>query len=176
MPLNSALLEVGPANVYYDGVLLGFMGEELAVTIATEATPLTGAQTGTIPQDKVVSGGSFRITVPFKEISLENFARAIPNAVLITGATSGQRLEFRSRVGQSLRALAKPLQIKKILGGVESTQTRDHLTIPLASPVDGEVTIPFHPTEQRVITATFEAWPDPNQNHRWAYWGDSTVV
>lgn len=176
MPLDATLLEVGPANVYWDGVLLGYMGEELAVTVATEATPLTGAQTGTIPQDKVISGGSFRITVPFKEISLENFARAIPSAVLLTGATSGKRLEFRARVGQSLRALAKPMQIRKIVGGVESTATRDHLTIPLASPVDAEVTIPFHPTEQRVIVATFEAWPDPTQNNRWAYWGDASVV
>lgn len=174
MPLDASLLEVGPANVYYDNVLLGFMGDDLAVTIATEATPLTGAQTGSIPQDKVVSGGSFRVTVPFKEISLQNFARAIPNAILVTGATSGTRVDFVSQVGKSMRALAKKLEIRKFRGGSESTDPKDFLVIPFASPVDGEVTIPFHPTEQRVITATFEAWPDASG--RWAFAGDETVV
>lgn len=169
MPLDATLLEVGPANVYFEGVLLGFMGEDLAVTIATSATPLTGAQTGDIPQDKVVSGGSFRVTVPFKEISLANISKAIPNAVLVTAGTTG-RIDFKSRVGQSLRTLARELKIIKFRDGVESVLGKDRLVIPLASPVDAEVVIPFSPTTQRVIVATFEAWPDVNG--RWAFMGD----
>jgi hypothetical protein len=167
--VDANLLELGPANVYFDSVHLGFLGDDLGVTVAAEAQPLTGAQTGTIPQDKVVTGGSFRITVPLKEISMGNFARAFPNAVLTSGGATG-RLDFQSRVGLSMRSLAKEMQIIKIKGGVESTIARDKLIIPLCSPVDAEVTIPYSPTEQRVITASFEAWPD--STGRWAYISD----
>ncbi len=172
MALDATKLEVGPANVYLEengeDVLLGFLGEDLTVNMATEATALTGAQTGTVPQDKVVTGGSFRVTVPLKEISLENLARSFPNC-LITGDKS--RIDFKPRVGLSLRSLAKKLTIKKIVGGVESALKKDILIIPEASPVDAEVAYTYHPTTQRVINATFEAWPQAADN-RWAYMGD----
>ncbi len=172
MTLDATKLEVGPANVYLEEssveVLLGYLGEDLSVAMATTASPLTGAQKGETPLDKVVSGGSFKVTVPFKEISLENFARAFPNSTL-TGDKA--RVDFLPRVGLSMRSLAKKMTIKKILGGVESALAKDHLVIPLASPVDAEVSFTYSPTAQRVIKATFEAWPD-DVTGRWAYMGD----
>lgn len=173
MALDAQKLEVGPANVYLEeesvDVLLGFMGDDLSVQMSTEAVALTGAQTGTVPQDKVITGGTFTITVPFKEISLENFARAFPNSDLSAGGT---RVDFKPKVGQSMRALAKKLTLKKIIGGVESALTKDHLVIPYASPSDAEVTVTFSPTEQRIVNATFEAWPDAANGNRWAFMGD----
>jgi len=172
MALDATKLEVGPANVYLDETgdqLLGYMGDDLTVTMGTEAVALTGAQKGTSPLDKVVTGGSFKVSVPFKEISLQNFARAFPNCQLV--GTSPQRVDFVNRVGLSLRSLAKKLTIKKIIGGVESTNKKDILIIPLASPVDAEVSVTYSPTEQRVINASFEAWPDDTTG-RWAYMGD----
>ncbi len=172
MTYDATKLEVGPANVYLEeggqDVLLGFLGDDLTVTMATTSTELTGAQTGDVPQDEVVSGGKFQVTVPLKEISLENLARAFPNCT-ITGDKS--RVDFKPRVGLSLRSIAKKLTIKKLVGGVESALKKDWLIIPEASPVAGEVTFTYHPTTQRVINATFKAWPQGADN-RWAYMGD----
>ncbi len=150
---------------------VGFLDVGLLVTIGTNAIVLTGAQTGDIPQGKVISGGSFKVAIPFKEISLENLQRGIPNSILVQDADSERtRVEFVSQVGQSMRELAVKMEIRKIFGGAESTDPKDILVIPEISPVDGEVSLPFHPTEQRVITANFEAWP--NEQGMWAYFGD----
>lgn len=173
---DPSFLEVGPANVFLrnpttlDDEILGFMGEDMALTISTEAVELTGAQRGTVPLDKVITGGFFRVTIPFKEITLENFQLGIPNSEIFT--TGGTKVEFRPRVGQSLRALARRMTIIKIIGGVQSTLAEDTFIIPLASPVDAEVSFPFSPTEQRIINATFEAFTDESLGGRWAFVGD----
>jgi hypothetical protein len=151
---------------------IGFLGEGLQVVVGTESTPLTGAQTGNVAQNEVISGGSVLITVPFKEIKMENFRRAIPNSRLYTDGTK-QRVAFAVRVGQKMRDLAVKMEIRKVVGGVEATDVNDILVIPEASPVAGEVTIPFSPTDQREITATFRAWPDAKG--AWAYFGDNTI-
>lgn len=173
---DPANLELGPANAFVrdpisgDDLILGFMGEDMSITISTEAAPLTGAQRGNVPLDKVIIGGFFRIVLPLKEISLENLARGIPNAELFT--VGGTKVEFRPRVGQSLRALATRLTIVKIIGGIQSTLPEDTFIIPLAAAVDAEVVLPFSPVEQRVILATFEAFTDESLGGRWAFVGD----
>jgi len=167
--LDGDLLELGPADVYWNNLFLGYMGEQLAVKVKADAVPLTGGQRGNVPINKVVSGGHFQIVVPFKEISAEHYAIAMPNAKLTTGVASGARLEWRIKVGQKLRDLAKQMDIIKLIGETESTDPMDHTVIPLCSPVDTEVVIPYHPTQQREILGTFEAWPD--STGLWAYAG-----
>lgn len=175
MPLDANLLEAGPANVYFDGELLGYMGDQLAVAIETNVVPLTGAQAGVSPINKVVSGGRVSVTVPLKEMSLSHIASGVLNAVLTTGATSGERLDIKNRVGLLARSLAKELLIKKIIGGNESALPKDWIVIPEASPAESQVSIPFSPTEQRVVTVTFEAWPDETTGV-WAYMGDANPL
>jgi hypothetical protein len=91
--------------------------------------------------DKILTGGSVRVTVEFKEMTLQNFARAYPHAVL---TSDSGRVDFTNRVGLSLRSLAKKLTLKKIVGGVESALVKDHLIVPEASPVEGELSV-VHP-------------------------------
>ena len=169
---NPELLEVGPANVYVQegevNIGLGFMGDTLAVNMGTTASDLTGAQTGDVPQDSVVSGGHFRIVVPFKEISMENMNRAFANCVL---NASKQRVDFMPRLGLSLRSIAKRMTIKKLVGGVESLLPKDWFIIYLAAPATGDVNFPFHPTQQREILANFIAFPD-RVTGRWSFMGD----
>ncbi len=171
MPPDSGNLELGPCNIYLEEQALdqnvGYLGN-VTLNLASEASPLTGAQKGTSPLDKILTGGSVRLTVEFKEMTLKNFARAYPHAVLV--GDSG-RVDFTNRVGLSLRSLAKKLTLKKIVGGVESALVKDHLIIPEASPVEGELSVAFTPTDQRVLAATFEAWPD-DVTGRWGFLGD----
>jgi hypothetical protein len=140
---------------------LGGLSDETAVNISASAAPLTAHLTGTQPRDKVVTGGSFQIVAGLKEISLDNFALAFPNAILIEGAGGLRRLDFTVRTGESLRkSRGTRMQLRKVIGQVESANPDDILTIPEASPVDAEVSLAFSVTDQRILTATFEAWPD----------------
>ncbi len=168
---DSANLELGPCNIYLEENTVdqnvGYLGN-VTVKLGSEASPVTGAQKGTSPLDKFLTGGSVQVTVEFKEMTLKNFSRAYPHAVL---TTDGNRVDFTNRVGLSLRSLAKKLTLKKIVGGVESALKKDHLIIPEASPVEGELSVTFTPTDQRVLAATFEAWPD-DATGRWGYFGD----
>lgn len=155
-------------------VFLGALGEETALNVTTEAAPLTAHLTGTLARDKVITGGAMQIVAPLKEITLDSFARAFGNAILIEGADGLRRLDFVARVGESLRqSRGTELTLKKVIGGVESTDPEDVLVVPEASPVDAEVSLAFNVTEQRVLSATFEAWPDANG--RLAYWGTATL-
>jgi hypothetical protein len=169
MPNDATLLEAGPANVYFDNQILGYMGEELALHIEPSVIALTGAQAGTAPLDKVVSGGRVYVTAPLKEWSISRFAKSILLAKLGAGAASG-RLDLINTVGLSARSLAKELKIVKIIAGVETTDPNHIIVFPEASPADSPITIPFSPTTQRQVGVTFEAWPNATTN-RWGYMG-----
>lgn len=175
--LDSTLLRLGPANVYFDSKHLGYMGDSLAVTIETSTTPLTGVQAGTSPLDKVVTGGRVHVSIPIKEISLSRTAIGVLNAVLTTGVTSGARLDIKNRVGLSARSLAKELRIIRLIGSGagfgESTDPDDIIVIPLASPSDSSMNLPFNLNQQEIVVE-FEAWPN-DVSGRWAYIGDETV-
>lgn len=144
---------------------LGGLGEQTALNISTAASPLTAHTTGNQPRDKVVSGGGFQIIIPFKEVTLENMALGFANAVLIEGTNGQKRLDFIIQGGTSLRrSRATRLVLKKIRDGAESSNPNDILTLFEVSPVDAQVTLAYSPTEQRVLQATFEAWPDGRGN------------
>jgi hypothetical protein len=163
-----------------DGVAVtrdvGFLGDEVAYQVVTEAANLTGAQTGNVPQDKVVIGGSVKVVLPFKEIDLDNFQAGVPSArVTVNSDGSKKRVDFHVAVGASMRQqLSVRMLIKKIKGGFESPLSEDQIIIPEISPAEGEVNFPFAPVTQRVIMTNWYAWPDPNTG-RWAFTGDEFV-
>jgi hypothetical protein len=152
---------------------VGFLGDEVAYQVVTEAANLTGAQTGNVPQDKVVIGGTVKVVIPFKEISLDNLRRGVPSARVVENADqSKRRVDFNVAVGQSMRqTLTVKMEIIKIKGGFESPLPADRIIIPEISPAEGEVNFPFAPTTQRVIMTNWYAWPDSNTG-RWAFMGD----
>lgn len=163
-------LQMGPANVYFDSVHLGYLDDSLEIEIAVTASGLTGAQAGTANLDKIITGGTVMVKVPLKELSLSKMATGILNSGLVSGL-SGTRLDFKNKVGLSSRDMAKELRIVSLVGGVETTDTSRIYVIPNASPADSAVKIPFSPTAQRVVEITFEAWPS-DATGRWMYLGD----
>ena len=173
--LNSSLLRLGPANVYYDSVHLGYMGDSLAVTIETTVTPLTGVQAGTSPLDKIVTGGRVHVTIPIREVGMDRIAIGVLNAVLIGSGASGGggRLDIKNRVGLSARSQAKELRIIRLVGTGfgygESTEPTDIIVMPLCSPSESTMNLPFNLSQQEIVV-TFEAWPS-DATGRWAYIG-----
>lgn len=158
------------ANIRTD---VGFLGDEVAYQVTTEATNLTGAQTGNVPQDKVVIGGMVRVVIPFKEISLENLQAGVPSATIVSSSGGDKRrVDFHVAVGASMRqTLTVQMEIIKIKGGFESPLAVDKIVIPSISPAEGEVNFPFAPVTQRVIMTNWYAWPNPDTG-RWAFFGD----
>lgn len=151
---------------------VGFLGEAVMYQVTTEANPLTGAQTGNVPQDKVVVGGMVKVVIPFKEISMDNLRRGVPSARVVENEDqSKRRVDFAVAVGGSLRAQAVKMQISKIKGGFESTKPEDIIIIPEISPAEGEVNFPFAPTVQREIMTNWYAWPNGDTG-RWAFLGN----
>lgn len=175
---TGAVTATGPTSLTGgDGAAIrtdvGFLGDEVAYQVTTEAANLTGAQTGNVPQDKVVTGGMVRVIVPFKEISLDNFRSGVPSARIVENSDgSKRRVDFTVAVGQSMRqTLAVKMEIVKIKGGKESPLAADKIVIPAISPAEGEVNFPYAPVSQRFILTNWYAWPDENTG-RWAYTGD----
>ena len=152
---------------------VGFLGDEVAYQVTTESANLTGAQTGNVPQDKVVIGGMVKVIIPFKEIDLDNLRRGVPSARVVENQDkSKRRVDFTVAVGASMRQqLSVKMVIRKIKGGFESPLPADHIIIPEISPAEGEVNFPFAPTTQRVIMTNWYAWPN-FQTGRWAFMGD----
>jgi len=171
--LDRTKLQLGPANVYFDGVLLGYLGDTLDIEITTTTAPLTGAQYGTSPLDKVVTGGSVMVKVPLKELSLTKMATGILNSRMVSGA-SGVRLDFVNKAGLSARSLAKELIVASLDGGQETTDPSRIYVIPECSPADSAVKIAFSPTAQRMVEITFEAWPS-DATGRWMFLGDEVT-
>jgi len=152
---------------------VGFLGDEVAYQVTTESANLTGAQTGNVPQDKVVIGGMVKVVIPFKEISLDNLRRGVPSARVVENSNqTKRRVDFTVAVGQSMRqTLTVKMEIVKIKGGFESPLPADRIIIPEISPAEGEVNFPFAPTTQRVIMTNWYAWPN-SLTGRWAFMGD----
>lgn len=151
---------------------VGYLGEGVIYQVTTEANPLTGAQAGNTPLNKVVVGGMVKLVLPFKEISLDNFRAGVPSARVVENADgSMRRVDFSIAVGADLRSQAIIVKIAKIKGGFESADPDDIIIIPECSPAEGEVNFPFAPTTQREIVTNWYAWPHP-ETGRWAYTGD----
>ncbi len=154
---------------------LGALTEETVVRTSVTASVLTAHVTGTQPRDKVTSGGIFQISAGLKELTLENFALGFPNATLIEGADNKRRLEFKVPAGQSLRtARGVKMQLRRVLSADQETaDPHEILTVPLCSPVDGEVALTYNVTDQRFLPVVFEAWPD--SKGLTAYFGYDTL-
>ena len=151
---------------------VGFLGDAVAYQVTTETANLTGAQTGNVPQNKVVIGGMTKVVIPFKEISLDNLRLGVPSARLVQNADrSKRRVDFTVAVGADLRSQSLRMEIRKIKGGFESTLPQDIIVIPEISPAEGEVNFPFAPVTQREILTNWYAWPD-SITSRWAFLGD----
>lgn len=154
---------------------VGAMTEETVVNMSLAANPLTAHVTGTQARDKVVSGGAFQIRAGMKEITLANFAFAFPGCELIEGTDGRQRLDFIIPTGQSLRqARGVQIQLRRLLAANQETTDPDEiLTVPLCSPVDGDVALTYNVTDQQSVPSVYEAWPD--SRGRVAFFGTEDV-
>lgn len=140
---------------------LGGLGDETTVTVSSTIGDLTAAQLGTDPVDGVITGGGLTVAVPMKEFSMRHMAFGVLSSQHLEGADGLERLDFVIRVGESVRqARSTRMKLVPIIGGVETSDPNEILTLPEAGPTGGEVTLAYGNT-QRVMAAVIRAWPSP---------------
>jgi hypothetical protein len=153
MTITPANLRASFANVYFDGNDLGAL-RNVKPSFETLGIPLMGGQTGEIEWDEIDKGMKVTIKLELEEITFENFALAIPGGIVV-----GDTLLINSNVGASRRAAAKPLIIKPLIGGVETTDEQEWLTFPLAAIGSGQaVELSFNDGNQQIISANFKVF------------------
>jgi hypothetical protein len=172
-------LELGPCAVYY-----GTAGAEADIgatvggvkfTSTMDVADLLSDQTGTSPDDQVITGMGAEIEIPFAYVDIESFAKVVPGATLYTQATPYKKLlQVVPPVGTSLRSTAKSLILKKIVGGVASTDKNDWYTFPIAACVTN-IELTFDASTQRRITARFRAFKNRTTGVLFIQ-GDSTTT
>jgi hypothetical protein len=125
-------LRLAPAEVFFDGVSLGYLSFEtdLEIEDETRGVPLRAAQEGDTPVDIVLTGHSCIVRSAVVEVTPEKLALAVPNAEL-TGGT------------------------------VPSADPDDIFTFPFATPAPGTVTRRMNANRQEEFAIAFQIWPDP---------------
>ncbi len=168
-------LELGPVQVYF-----GTAGSELdigpteggvVVNFGMDVQDLMTDQTGTTPQDQVISGQPTSVTCPLASISFSNLGIALNQSVSTAGACT--LITGTNLTGTKLKlAKAKSLLLKKFVGGVPSTSPNDYFRFPQAAPA-GTFELTFSRDGQRVIETEFRTFPDSLGNSY--YIGDETA-
>lgn len=168
-------LELGPCMVRF-----GIAGAEadlgktvggVVVTFATDIVDLLSDQSGTTPEDQVISGQKATIVCPLADITLANLATALNQSMKTIGSDSG--IAGVNIVGTKLSTKAKSLLLKKYVDGAASIDSQDWLRFPEAAP-QGNFDYNFTKDGQRVINLTLTAFPD-NDNILY-YLGDETAA
>lgn len=117
-------------------------------------------QYGDSPIDQVVTGREVRVECKFADIrqNLELWAKVLPGAQL-TGTPPNQKLTVKRNVGELDRSVAKRLILKRIVGDQPSTDKRDWIICPIATP-RASPNLEFDATTQRALDVTFRVYPD----------------
>jgi len=159
MPMSG--LDLGPCQVLFgtEGAEtdLGKTEGGVEVAFTTDVADLASDQHGTSPEDQVIVGQGATITVPLAEYTLENLATALNQTL------DGDVIDGANLVGTKMSTKAQSLLLKKYVNGAASTDQDDWMRFPKAAP-QGNPTIRFNKSDQRIIEVVFTAFPDDSDN------------
>ena len=168
-------LELGPCQVSF-GIKdseadLGETEGGVVITFATDVADLMSDQSGTTPEDQVVSGQKATIVCPLADITLANLAIALNQTVTAIGDDSG--IAGGSLVGTKLSTKANSLLLKKYVNGAVSADTQNWVRFAKAAP-QGNFDYSYSKDGQRIINLTFTAFFD--SDGYLYYLGDETAA
>jgi hypothetical protein len=153
----------GGSDTPVETFLGGLLGEVTLRTV-TDTIDVFAAQTGSIPRNTFVRGGSAQLSFTMAEITFENFKRATANALLFEQSSTVRRLDVGPQVGSSMRSLALQLKIVPLVGQAETPDLERTIIIPLAAPAAGEFPFTFSSEVQQGIPTTYQIFPDSVSN------------
>jgi len=174
-------LVIGPANIYLtENAVQQFVGGIAGAQISIKQTwaDLTADNLGVTAVNKILVGVEAWIEFSFREIDLINFSRAIlgSKSYIDDVTPTKRRVEVYPRVGQDLASIARKLELKPIVGGVETTDKEKWIVADKAAPDSETIQWAYQNAGQREIQARFWLMPDSANNNRLFYMGEPTIT
>lgn len=146
--------EVGPCQIKFGGVDLGYTKGGTTFEHKEETVKITYDQTGKNVQNVIGIGGSATLKTALANPSLAQLVDLIPGATI-----DADGMIVKASVGVNKRALAKELILTIMDGELPSTDPDATLVIFVAVPTF-EGNWKFDDSTQRATNVTFDALPD----------------
>ena len=161
--MSDATLELGPCEVKFgtnnSEVSLGKTQGGVVVNFSQDAADLMSDQYGTGPEDQVITGHGATIVVPMAQYDAANLAIALNQTKTSLGDQEG--VKGSSLVGTKRSSKGQSLLLTKYEDGIVSIEENDRIRFPNCAP-DGNFSVNFSVSDQRVLEVTFVAMPDAN--------------
>lgn len=160
--------QLGPCEVSFDGVALGYSKGGVEVTYEPEYHMATVDQYGNSPIDAFLIGEVWKAKVPLAESTVDNLKVALPNG---TEAVTGERVTIGKKPGVRMSTLAKELVLTPT-DGDKTDEIVFHTAIVLSP-----LTIISKPDEPKVYEVEFTALVDTSKadGNLFGHVGDSAA-
>lgn len=149
----------GPVEVIWDPAganlkLSPFLGT-ISLKMADQVSPIEEEAWGSTPVDAVFTGTLATLDVPMNRSTMKQLQDLLAG---VESTGSGATV-FKVKAGCSMRADAKPMQIKPLCDNVPSVDTAEWITIFLGYPYR-EFDLGFDRDSQRIHMVHFYVFPD----------------
>lgn len=156
---NAENIRLGTCKIIYDGQDVGLTIGGVEVTVSTTTHETKVDQFGESIVEERITGRNVMVKVPMAETTLDNMARIMPGAELITDATAPdkKKVVVNTGTGLSLIQRAKLLRLHPV--DLPDTDKSEDFVIPLAA-TPGGVNFAYKTSQERVYNADFKGYPD----------------
>ena len=150
-------VKLGVCRVLFDGQDLGYTKGGVDVSVATETHEVQVDQYGQTPINEYIMGRTVSVKVPLAETTLENLAKIMPGATLVTDSVSKTaRVDVPTGVGTSLLDFAKTLTLHPI-NKSESDKSDDFVVHKAATA--GALEFAYKLEDERIFNCEFKGYP-----------------
>ena len=164
-------LELGPCSVAFGTAGgetdLGKTHGGVTVRISDDSVDLKSDQSGTSPEDTVITGTTVEVELALAEITMARLATALGQTAF--GSDTG--VPGENKVGYSMADNAQSLLLKKYVDGIESTDAADQIRFPAACPMS-DIELSYDAENQRVLKVKFKCFKTTVS----ANWGTSGSI
>lgn len=170
---NIQNIDIGVCSVNFNGRDLGHTLDGVAFKYEPMTEDLNVDQYGKTVVDKAQTGEKLTVEVGLAEITVRNFADAVPFGSYASGA-QGEHVHIGANAGGLYSTKAGILILHPIRNG--ASDTSEDITIHKAV-MTADFELAYKVDEQRVIPCTFEALLDESKNtgQKLARYGKATI-
>lgn len=153
-------VKLGVCRVLFDGQDLGYTKGGVDVSVATETHEVQVDQYGQTPINEFIMGRTVTVKVPLAETTLENLAKIMPGATLVTDTVAKTaRVDVPTGVGTSLLDFAKTLTLHPI--NLPESDKSEDFTVHRAATA-GALEFAFKLEDERIFNCEFKGYPGEN--------------
>ncbi len=154
-------IALGTCEILLDGTDLGLTIGGVEVDVETSTHPTNVDQFGGTVVAEHITGRNVTVKVPMAETTLENLAKIMPGAELVTDASDStmKKVVVKTGIGINLRDLSLKLVLHPI--DKPAGDKSEDFIVPLAS-TPGGISFAYKIDQERVYMADFKGYPDPD--------------